>query len=131
MKIKENIQNVKNRLRRKGQVSARKRSVELDISERSVRRILKVDLELRSYKKIFEPALSDDQKKIVCELFSNNFRKEKLFSDEKLFDIDIVYNYQNERVWTVDRHSFNSSHVNSSCVNSSHVNSSHDNSLYD
>ena len=70
----------------------------LDISERSIRRILKVDLGLRSYKKIIEPLLSDNQKKTVCELSSKrkNFRK-------KLFDIDGIYNSRNERVWTVDR----------------------------
>ncbi|CAM4772621.1 unnamed protein product [Rotaria magnacalcarata] len=33
---------------------------------------------------------------------SENIRK-ILFSDEKLFDIDGIYNSQNERVWTVDR----------------------------
>ena len=36
-----------------------------------------------------------------------NFRKEDtiriLFSDEKFFDIDGVYNSQNDRVWAVDR----------------------------
>ena len=37
----------------------------------------------------------------------NNFRKEDtmriLFSDEKMFDIDGVYNSQNDRIWAVDR----------------------------
>ncbi|CAM4836603.1 unnamed protein product [Rotaria magnacalcarata] len=106
----ENIRKVKNRCRRKRRVSARKLSMDLDISERSVRRILKNDLGLRSYKKIVEPALSDDQK-IKRKQFTNwvrtNFRKEKtlkiLFSNEKLFDIDGIYNSQNERVWAVDR----------------------------
>ncbi len=36
-----------------------------------------------------------------------NFRKEEttkiLFSDEKMFDIDGVYNSQNDRVWAVNR----------------------------
>ncbi|CAF2046656.1 unnamed protein product [Rotaria magnacalcarata] len=106
----ENIRKVNNRCRRKRRVSARKLSMELDISERSVRRILKNDLGLRRYKKIVEPALSDDQK-IKRKQFANwvrtNFRKEEtlkiLFSDEKLFGIDGIYNSQNERVWAVDR----------------------------
>ena len=63
MRTNENIRKLKNRLCCQGRVSARKLSVELDISERSIRRILKVDLGLRPYKKIIEPALSDDQKK--------------------------------------------------------------------
>ncbi|CAF4320388.1 unnamed protein product [Rotaria magnacalcarata] len=50
-RTKENIQKVKHRLRRKKRVSALKLSMELDISDRSVRRILKNDLGLRAYKK--------------------------------------------------------------------------------
>ena len=110
VRTKENIRKVKNRLCRKKRVSARKLSMELDISDRSVRRILKNDLGLHPYKKIIEPALSDDQK-VKRKQFSNwvrtNFRKEAtlkiLFSDEKFFDIDGVYNSQNDRVWAVDR----------------------------
>ena len=71
--------------------------MELDIFERSVRRIMKNDLGLRPYKKVIEPLLSNDQK-IKRKKFANgvrtNFRKEDtmriLFSDEKLFDIDGV-----------------------------------------
>ena len=73
VKTKENIRKIKNHLRRKGRVSARKLSVEFDIYERSVWRILKVDLGLRPQKKIVELALSDDQKKTICELGSNKF----------------------------------------------------------
>ncbi|CAF1494370.1 unnamed protein product [Adineta ricciae] len=110
VRTKENIRKVKNRLRRKKRVSARKLSMELDISDRSVRRILRNDLGLRPYKKIIEPALSDDQK-VKRKQFANwvrtNFRKKEtlkiLFSDEKFFDIDGVYNSQNDRVWAVDR----------------------------
>ncbi|CAF4630188.1 unnamed protein product [Rotaria magnacalcarata] len=82
----------------------------LDISERSVRRILKNDLGLHPYKKVVEPLLSDDQKikrKKFTSWIRTNFRKEEtmriLFSDEKFFDIDGVYNSQNDRVWTIDR----------------------------
>ena len=97
VRSKENIRKVKDRLCRKKRVSARKLSVELDISERSVRRILKNDLGLFPYKKLIEPALSDGQK-IRRKQFANwvrtNFRKEEtlkiLFSDEKFFDIDGV-----------------------------------------
>ena len=71
--------------------------MELDISERSVRRIMEKDLRLRPYKKVIEPLLSNDQK-IKRKKFVNwvrtNFRKEDtmriLFSDEKFFDIDGV-----------------------------------------
>ena len=43
IRTKENILKVKNRLRGKTRVSARKLSMELDLSATSVRRILKVD----------------------------------------------------------------------------------------
>ena len=84
--------------------------MKLDISERSVRRIMKNDLGLGPYKKISEPLPSNDQK-IKRKKFANwvrtNVRKEDtmriLFSDEKVFDIDGVYNSQNDRVWAVDR----------------------------
>ena len=62
VRTNENIRKVKNCLRRQGQVSAGKLSVELDIYERSVRRISKVDLGLRRYEKVIELTLSDDQK---------------------------------------------------------------------
>ena len=105
---KENIQKVKNCLRRKQKVSARKLSRDLGASATNVRRILKIDLRFKSYKKIIEPSLSGDQK-IKRKQFANwlrtNFRKEGtlriLFSDEKFFDIDDVYNSENERVWTI------------------------------
>ena len=70
IRTKENIQKVKNRLRRKKGVSARKLSMELSISATSVRRILKIDLGLKPYKKVIEPSLSDDQK-IKRKKFAN------------------------------------------------------------
>ena len=75
---KGNIQKIKHRLRRKKRVSAQKLSMELDVSERNVRRIMKNDLELRSYKKVIELFLSNDQKikrKNIYKLGSNKFSK--------------------------------------------------------
>ena len=96
-RTKGNIQKIKHRLHRKKRVSAGKLSMELNISERSVRRIIKKDVGLRPYKKVIEPLLSNDQK-IKRKKFANwvrtNFRKDDtmriLFSDEKFFDIDGV-----------------------------------------
>ena len=105
VRTKENILKVNNCLRRKIGVSARKLSMELGISATSARRILKIDLRLKPYKKVTEPpSLSDDQKikrKKFANWVQNTFRKEEimriLFSDEKFFDIDGVYNSQNDR----------------------------------
>ncbi len=80
--------------------------MKLDISECSVRRIMKNDLGLHHYKKkVTEPLLSDNHK-IKRKKFANrvrtNFQKEEtmriLFSDKKFFDIEDVYNSQNDRV---------------------------------
>ena len=110
IRTRESIQKVKTRLNRKKPVSIRKLSRELNISRTSVRRILKDDLALRPYKKIVESRLTDEHKK-KRKTFSNwirtNFRKEDtmkiLFSNEKMFDIDGIYNSQNDRVWAASR----------------------------
>ena len=109
---KGNIQKIKHRLCRRKRVSIRKLSMDLRISERSVRRIMKNDVGLCPYKKVIEPLLSNDQKvkqkKFANWVRTNFFRKGDtmrriLFSDEKFFGIDGVYNYQNDRVWPVQK----------------------------
>ena len=110
VRTKDNIRKAKYRLRRKKGVSARKRWMELGISDKSVRRIMKNDLGLHSYKILIESLPSDDQK-IKRKQFANwirtNFRKEDtmniLVSVEKFFDTDGIYNSQNDWVWVVSR----------------------------
>ena len=77
VRTKANIKKVKDRLRRKSRVSARKIATELDISRISVRRILKNDIGLRPYKKIMELSLSDDQRSSGknLQIGSNKFPK--------------------------------------------------------
>ena len=67
---KENTQKVKNRLRGKQKILARKLSREPGISTTSVRQILKIDLGLEAYKKIIQSSFSDDQK-IKWKQFAN------------------------------------------------------------
>ena len=78
IRTKSNIQKVKYRLRRKKRISVRKLSMELGISNRSVRRMMKNDIGVNSYKIVIEPLLFDDQK-IKWKKFANwvwtNFRK--------------------------------------------------------
>ena len=76
------------------------------MSKTSARRILIDDIGYRPYKIIQEPALTDEQKenrKKFAHWVKNNFKKSDLskglFSDEKLFDFDGVYNSQNDRIW--------------------------------
>ena len=106
---RKTIAKVKSRLRRRKPVSVRKLAQELGISFKSVHRIMKNDLQLKAYKKTVEPLLTDLQKvkrKKFCNWIHNNFNKEQtlriLFSDE-MFDLDGVYNSQNDRVWAATR----------------------------
>ena len=93
------IQKVKKRMKRKKRVSSRKLAGELDISNESAVGILKQDLRYRSYKKRVDPAVTDFEKSKRVK-FANwlrpNFGKEDtlriLFSDEKIFDLDGMYN---------------------------------------
>lgn len=110
VRTKGAIQKVKNRLKRKASVSARKLALELEMSDRSMRRILRDDLGVRPYKKTVQPCLTGAQKAKRVQFVNwirRHFRKEAtmriLFFDEKMFDIDGIYNAQNDRVWAVDR----------------------------
>jgi inhibitor of nuclear factor kappa-B kinase subunit alpha len=110
IRTKAAIRKIKSRVERRKSVSSRKIARELGISRTSVRRILKNDLELQAYKIQKEPLLTDEHKEKRMK-FANwirtNFRKEGtmniLFSDEKMFDIDGVYNSQNDRIWAANR----------------------------
>ena len=110
IRTKTMVQKIKSRLKRKKRVSSRKLAQELDISRTSVRRVLNDDLGLRPYKIRIVPHITDAQKskrKKFANWIRTNFKKEDtlkiLFSDEKMFDIDGVYNAQNDRVWAVNR----------------------------
>ena len=110
IRTKAAIRKVKNRCERGKHVSSRKLARDLNISRTSVRRILKDDLGLRAYKILNEPLLTDEHKEKrvwFANWIRTNFRKEDtmkiLFSDEKMFDIDGVYNSQNDRIWAVNR----------------------------
>ncbi|CAF3930185.1 unnamed protein product [Rotaria sp. Silwood2] len=104
-----NIKKVKQKLQRK-KVSTRGLALDLGISHESARRILRDDLGCRPYKHVIEPALTEEHKekrKKFANWIRTNFRKQEtlkiLFSDEKMFDIDGVYNTQNDRIWAVNR----------------------------
>lgn len=103
------INKAKRKLQQK-KVSTRKLALELDISRRSAQRILRDDLGCRPYKQLIEPALAEEHKekrRKFAKWIRTNFRKQDtlkiLFSDEKMFDIDAVYNTQNGRIWAVSR----------------------------
>ena len=97
-----NIRKMKHRHDRLQVFSCRKIARDLRISRTTAQRILKDDLKLKSYRIKVQPKIPEDQKTKRLK-FTNwiraNFCKEDtlrfLFSDEKMFDIDGVYNFQN------------------------------------
>ena len=99
------IEKVKTLLNRHNLVSSQKLARHWGISRSNVQRILKNDLKFQTYKMPNEPMLTCEHKAKRLK-FANwvrtNFRKEDtmkiLFSDEKLFDIDEIYNSQNDRI---------------------------------
>ena len=85
-------------------------SNELNISRTSVQRILQKDLNLQVYKHRVESLLTNGQKVKRIKFANwirNHFRKEQtlkiLFSDEKFFDLNGMYNAQNDRIWSTNR----------------------------
>ncbi|CAF4947754.1 unnamed protein product, partial [Rotaria magnacalcarata] len=110
VRTKANISKVKYRLAQKKQISSRRLAAEINISRTSARRILREDLGCFPYKKIKQPRLTDLQKNKrvkfanrVLNHCTKNDTERWLFSDEKYFDLDGVYNVQNDRVWAVSR----------------------------
>ena len=104
-----NIKKVKQKLQRK-KVSTRKATLELDISHKSARKILRNDFGCRSYIHVIEPTLAEkhkEERKKFANWIPTNIRKKEaskiLFCDELLFGIDGVYNTQNDRIWIVNR----------------------------
>jgi len=104
------IVKVKNRLNQKKRVSTRKLANDMNISRRSIQRILREDLGCKPYKKIKQPKLTNLQKNKrvkfanwVLNNYSKDDTKKWLFTDEKFFDLDGIYNSQNDRVWATSR----------------------------
>ena len=95
-------------------VSSRKAALELSISRTNVQRILRKDIRLRVYKIQIKPLLTDEYKGKRMKLANwirTNLRKENTmkisFFYEKTFNIDGVYNSQNDRIWAANHLSVN------------------------
>jgi len=90
--------------------STRQVAAHVGISERTVRRIAKVDLNLKAFKR--EPAqiINEATKnkrlmrsQLLLQRMSVKKTKIVFFTDEKLFYIDPPVNSQNDRVWSTGR----------------------------
>ena len=105
------VQKVKQHLvRSQKQKSSRKLAKSLNVSRTTIGRVIKDDLGFKSYVKRVAPKLTDAQKQKRYSFgiwARKNIRKSMvrkiLFSDEKRFDIDGVYNRQNDRIYAPNR----------------------------
>lgn len=109
-RTKKTIQRAKGLLKGKKRVTVRKLAARTGISIGSAHAILSNDLRLVPYKIRTEPRLTDDHKNNRKKFFhfvKRNFtkfdRERIVFSDEKKFNVDGVYNSQNDRIWAVNR----------------------------
>jgi hypothetical protein len=110
VRTKHLVQKVKNRLAYKRRRSARKMGESLGVSKGTMSRIIKDDLHLHAYRITTEPNLND-AKKIRRTKFAYWVRRwlrkkdcEKiLFSDEKYFSINGIFNRQNDRIYAANR----------------------------
>jgi len=100
----ENVNKVRCRIRRFSEQSMRKMSSDLGISSRSLRRIVKVKLGLRSYKISRGHFLNDRMKhqrlqkcRKIKRLVAAGRLNKVLFTDEKIFTIQPRHNSQNHR----------------------------------
>ncbi|CAF4604159.1 unnamed protein product [Rotaria socialis] len=107
-RTKERIKRIREKIRRNPERSARKLAMEEDIDNRSMRRILQIDLGLIPYKKRNLHGLSAKQtvarlkrcKALLVRHGSDDIRK-IVFSDEKLFVVEQKYNRQNNRIYAL------------------------------
>ena len=107
---KVNINKIKKAVHKSAKQSSRRMAKTLQIHRSSVHRALKSDLGLVPYKYRKEPKLTPAhlEKRIkfakwVRKFCSNASSQTAVFCDEKLFDLDGVYNHQNDRVWATTR----------------------------
>lgn len=107
VRTKATIKKVMARFRRNPVQSANKMSQEINISTRSLQRIIKIDLGLKPYKKRIQHGLTDVAKKkrfVRCQHLLDRYAPQDLekivFSDEKLFLIEEKANSQNIRIYS-------------------------------
>lgn len=104
------VERVRHRLERNPERSAQQLAQDLNVSDRSVRRILKKKLKVQPYKKHKSQELTAlqcrkrlDRSKELIRLLDGGMLPNIVFSDEKTFCIEQYLNKQNDRVWLKKR----------------------------
>lgn len=108
VRIPENIAKVRESVESNPGISIRRRSQELDISQTSLQRILKLELHMKPYKiqLVQELQIIDHQKRLnysnsILKLHDQNvdFLRNLIMSDEAHFHLNGYVNKQNCRIW--------------------------------
>ena len=100
------INAVKARIRRNPKRSMRAMARDMNVSEKTIRNIVKIDLKMSSFKMQTRQHLTDLQKEkrlarakiLLNKLKAGTDTNEIIFSDEKLFTVESIFNRQNDRV---------------------------------
>jgi hypothetical protein len=111
IRTKKLVQQIKQHLlRSKKKKSARKLAKSLNLSRTTVQRVIRDDIGFKSYIKRIAPKLTDPQKQKrhsfgiwARKKIRKSMTKKIMFSDEKRFDVDGVYNRQNDRIYAPNR----------------------------
>ena len=101
------VKRIRERIRSNPKRSLRKMAKEMNISERSVRRVVKTRMGLRPIKLQKTHALTDQMKatrlqrcRALLQRFTPADTSDILFTDEKLFNVEQTFNHQNDRIWS-------------------------------
>lgn len=110
IRTKHLIQKVKQRFTYKSRQSARKLLNSLGVSKGTMGRIIREDLHLHAYRVTTQPNLKDEhkQRRISFAYWVRKSLRKKdhdqiLFTDEKYFGLDGIFNRQNDRVYASSR----------------------------
>ena len=110
VRTKDLIHKVKQRFVQSGRRSVRRLAKSFGISRQTMHRIVKDDLHLHAYRITTQPKLTDEHKKrrvFFAYWVRKSLRKTDdskiLFTDEKYFSLEGIFNRQNERVYAASR----------------------------
>ncbi len=109
------VQWVKKRMDRNPKKKPNKIAREVQVGENTIRSTLKLDLDLKPFKKCHCQFLSDDAKakrltrSLLCRV-SDPLYPLIIWSDEKFFNIEAAHNVQNNHVWCKDINNMSDHH---------------------
>jgi len=108
------IKTVREPIRRNPLRKQKSLSRELNVSPRSMSRIIRDDLQMRAYRRsmghLLTPALKEIRQTRTERLLqwqAENGREDILFTDEKIFTIEEQYNRQDDKIYAQTSHEVN------------------------